>query len=142
MRSLALYSAITLFGVSAAIAQDSVNDHVRSLISDRARENRILVGAIQTVGLAGGGSTEFFFDIDPAKSYTVYGACDDACSDVDLEAHDENEDFVGLDSEEDDRPLIYVAPGASGEELHVVIDLVDCAAARCVVGVGVYEIVD
>ena len=30
-------------------------------------------------------------------------------------------------------------PGASGDELHVIVELVDCETETCVVGVGLYE---
>jgi hypothetical protein len=32
-----------------------------------------------------------------------------------------------------------ILPGQSGDELHVIVELVDCDTETCVVGVGLYE---
>lgn len=135
---MACAAALTLSGV--AIAQEqTISGYVRMLITETADAGEMLVDDIQIEELEEDGSTEFYFDIDPDKTYFVYGACDDDCSDIDLEAHDADEAFVDSDTEDDDAPMLTILPGESGDELHVVVSLSACETDVCVVGVGLYE---
>lgn len=134
-----LAGAILFAGMGAASAQQqSVNAYVRAMVEDFADPAEILVDDIQLEELKVGQSTEWVFEIDPDTTYYVYGACDDDCSDIDLYAHDADEAEVDADEEDDATPIMIILPGESGDELHVVAQLVDCATETCVVGVGVY----
>ena len=135
----ALAGAILFAGMGAASAQQqSVNDYVRALVEDFADPAEILVDDIQLEELEVDESTEFVFEIDPDRTYYVYSACDDDCSDIDLYAHDADETAVDADEEDDATPIMIILPGESGDELHVQVQLVDCATETCVVGVGLY----
>ena len=131
-------AALALTGV--AVAQQTINDYVRELVEMSPDDGETLIDDIRLTELDVYDSDEFIFDIDPEKTYYVYGACDDDCSDIDLEAHDEDEVWVDSDDESDDVPMLIIMPGESGEELHVVVSLEDCDVDTCVVGVGVYEV--
>jgi len=133
-------AALALCGVAAAQEQ-TINDYVRSLVEGRANPDETLID-LQLEEVEAGDSVELFFDIDPDATYFVYGACDGDCSDLDLSAHDADDLPVDDDDEDDDSPMLLIISGESGDELHVVVDLVDCEAETCVVGVGVYEIGD
>lgn len=135
----ALAGAILFAGMGVASAQQqSVNDYVRAMVEDFADPEEVLVDDVQLAELEVDESTEFVFEIDPDRTYYVYSACDDDCSDIDLYAHDADEAAVDADEEEDATPIMIILPGESGDELHVVVQLVDCATETCVVGVGLY----
>ena len=137
-----LACAVALAAVTAPFAvaqQGTINDYVRAMVDGFADVDETLVGDIQLEELEIDASTEFVFDIDPEKTYFVYSACDEDCFDIDLYGHDADEELVDADDEDDATPILVVMPGASGDELHVIVELVDCETETCVVGVGLYE---
>ena len=139
MPLLACAAALAAIAAPFALAQDqTVNDYVRGLIDEFADPSETLVGSIQLEELEIDASTEFVFEIDPDTTYYVYSACDDDCYDIDLFAHDAVEDPVDGDDEDDATPILVILPGESGDELHVVVELIDCETETCVVGVGLY----
>lgn len=142
MKSPLLACAAALAAITAPFAvaqQGTINDYVRAMVDGFADVDETLVGDIQLQELETDASAEFVFDIDPAKTYFVYSACDDDCFDIDLYGHDADEELVDADDEDDATPILVVMPGASGDELHVIVELVDCETETCVVGVGLYE---
>jgi len=137
-----LAGAAALASIAAPFAlaqQETVNDYVRSLVAFMSDVDETLVGDVEVEELEIDESTEFVFDIDPEKMYFVYGACDDDCFDIDLLAHDADEGPINADEEDDATPVMGILPGESGDELHIVVTLVDCETETCVVGVGLYE---
>ena len=137
-----LACAVALAAVTAPFAvaqQGTINDYVRAMVDGFADVDETLVGDIQLEELEIDASTEFVFDIDPKKTYFVYSACDEDCFDIDLYGHDADEELVDADDEDDATPILVAMPGASGDELHVIVELVDCETETCVVGVGLYE---
>jgi len=140
-----LACAVALAAITAPFAvaqQDTINDYVRAMVDGFADVDETLVGDIQLEELEIDSSAEFVFDIDPEKTYFVYSACDDDCFDIDLYGQDADEDLVDADDEDDATPVLMILPGQSGEELHVIVELVDCETETCVVGVGLYEAID
>ena len=118
-----LACAVALAAVTAPFAvaqQGTINDYVRAMVDGFADVDETLVGDIQLEELEIDASAEFVFDID------LYG-------------HDADEELVDADDEDDATPILVVMPGASGDELHVIVELVDCETETCVVGVGLYE---
>jgi hypothetical protein len=139
IRGLALgVAALAACGV--AVAQDqTINEYVVSLIEDLAVSGaETLVDEIELTELYAGDSDEFYFEIDPDITYTVYGACDDDCANVDLVAYDDDGEIVASDEEDDDMPILNIFPGDAGEGLHIEVVMVDCETDVCVAGVGVY----
>jgi hypothetical protein len=135
-----LASALALIAAPLALAQqETVNDYVRRMIDGFSGPGETLVDAIRLEELEIDDSTEFVFDIDPDKTYFVYSACDDDCYDIDLYAHDADEELVDVDDEDDATPVMMILPGESGDEVHIVIELVECDTETCLVGVGLYE---
>ena len=98
-----------------------------------------LVDRAQFIQLAEGGSHEFVFRIDPGVRHTAYGACDDNCSDINLEARNASGSLVDKDVEDDEEPLVRILPGATDEQLRVRISLERCDAAACLVGVALFR---
>ena len=86
----------------AAMAQIAIDDHLRRTLETPLSSSEILVGRAQFVELEEGDTKELVFAIDPAEKYTIYGACDDECSDINLVARDLNGAIVDNDEEDDD----------------------------------------
>lgn len=134
----ACVAALATAGVAAA--QDrTINEYVVSLVAERADPGETLVGDIIFDEIPEGESATYTFKINPRKSYFVYGACDDDCSDIDLFGEDSDGDVVDLDDEDDDIPLLLVLPGESGRSLTVTLDMAACDTDVCVYGIGLYE---
>jgi hypothetical protein len=142
MNKPVLACAVAVAAIAAPFAlaqQETINDYVRSMVVGFADVDETLVSDIQLEELEIDASTEFVFDIDPEKTYFVYSACDDDCFDIDLYGQDADEELVDADDEDDATPVLMILPGQSGDELHVIVELVDCETETCVVGVGLYE---
>lgn len=136
----ALAAAILLASTGAAFAQGrTIEDYVRSLIADNVDPDERLVGRIETRDLEEDEEVTVYFNLDPAKFYFVYGACDDDCSDLNLSAEDGDGDWVDSDEEDDDAPMIVIVPGEAGSQLAITAHMVSCEADTCVTGIGLYE---
>lgn len=69
-------------------------------------------------------------------NYRVYGACDDACADLDMEIYGADGALVQRDSARDDTPFVQVTPDQSGRHF-VRLWLYACAAETCAVAARV-----
>ena len=133
-------SVAALVATGVAVAQDlTINEYVVQMVAERADPGETLVGDIVFDEIEEGESATYTFKLNPRKSYFVYGACDDDCSDIDLFGEDSNGDVVDLDDEDDDIPLLHVMPGESGRSLTVTLDMAACETDVCVYAIGLYE---
>ncbi len=136
-------SVAALVATGVAVAQDlTINEYVVQMVAERADPGETLVGDIVFDEIEEGESATYTFKLNPRKSYFVYGACDDDCSDIDLFGEDSNGDVVDLDDEDDDIPLLLVLPGESGRSLTVTLDMTACETDVCVYAIGLYEFED
>jgi len=143
IRGLALAGALALAAAGVAMAQEqTINAYVTELVESLADDGQTRVGQIRLDEIGEGDSAEFGFDLDPEKSYFVYAACDDDCTDIDMFAFDFDDDIVDFDEEDDDLPFLMIGPGQSGDSMRIQVDMMACDADLCVVGVGLYEIED
>jgi hypothetical protein len=78
---------------------------------------------------------EFQFEAD--KKYTVLGACDSPCKDLNILVHDEDGSVVAKDDGPDDHPITHILPKHSGS-YKVETVMVACDTEPCRFGVGVY----
>jgi hypothetical protein len=65
------------------------------------------------------------------------GACDQDCSDIDLEVGTSDGVVLGSDYEANDRPVVRVSPGAG--RFIVSSSIYQCSTATCYYGIGVYR---
>lgn len=136
-------SVAALVATGVAVAQDlTINEYVVQMVAERADPGETLVGDIVFDEIEEGESATYTFKLNPRKSYFVYGACDDDCSDIDLFGEDSDGDVVDLDDEDDDIPLLLVLPGESGRSLTVTLDMAACETDVCVYAIGLYEFED
>lgn len=69
-------------------------------------------------------------------NYRIYGACDDACTDLDMEIYGADGALVERDSARDDTPFVQITPAQSGRHF-VRVWLYACAADTCAVAARV-----
>lgn len=89
--------------------------------------------SVQAIGVTGEGYRQAVH-LEGGRSYVFQGACDQDCSDVDLEILDPSGASVARDVETDDRPVVAVNPAASGDYT-VRIWLAQCGVEPCYVGI-------
>ena len=137
---LAGLAAMALAVTAPAFPQtQTIEDYVRSLITENVDPDEHLVGRIETRELEEGDETWLVYNLDPEKFYFVYGACDDDCGDLDLVAEDAEGEMVDSDEESDDAPVLLILPGDTGDTLHIRATMGNCEVDVCVLAVGVYE---
>jgi len=132
-------AVMALAGIAYA-QERTLADSVRDRVASMADPGEELVGDIQIGEIANDDSIDYTFRIDPAKTYWVYGACDDDCTDIDMMASDASGEMVDADVADDDAPLLKIAPGSAGDRLTVSIGMASCDTEVCVTGVGLYEV--
>ncbi len=137
----AAFVALAATGVANAQGQ-TINEYVVEMVAERADPGETLVGDIIFDEIPEGESATYTFNINPRKSYFVYGACDDDCYDIDLFGENDDGELVDLDEEDDDIPLLIILPGDSGRKLTVTLDMAGCDTDVCVYGIGLYEFKD
>jgi hypothetical protein len=81
-------------------------------------------------------SVEHVFELEFAREYFIAAACDEGCSNINLQLKDENGYLVALDDAPDDAPLVKVLPRWSGP-FHLTVTMAECQAAPCRYGIKV-----
>ncbi|MES1201088.1 MAG: hypothetical protein ABUS57_06525 [Pseudomonadota bacterium] len=71
-------------------------------------------------------------------TYRVMAACDNHCSDVDMDLYDVNGAFIGSDVTTTDKPFVEITPQADGVAF-ARIWLATCEADTCTIGARVYR---
>lgn len=84
------------------------------------------------------GGHRFSVRLGAGASYVFQGACDQDCSDVDMEILDRYGAQAAVDVTGSDRPLVAVSPAHSGEYT-IRIWLAQCSVEPCTVGVRGFE---
>ncbi|WP_407539561.1 hypothetical protein Q0M94_15490 [Deinococcus radiomollis] len=86
-----------------------------------------------------GDYTTVTYTLLKGNSYKIVGACDNQCSNLDLELRDDNGNLIERDNASDDIPIVEVTPRRDGKFTLKVI-MSDCSSsAGCVYGVDVYR---
>jgi hypothetical protein len=93
--------------------------------------------AIEAIGLSGEGYRQTV-QLEHGKSYVFQGACDQDCTDVDMEILDAGGAVVAQDVATDDRPHVAVNNPRAGEYT-VRVWLAQCSVEPCYVGLRGYS---
>jgi hypothetical protein len=72
------------------------------------------------------------------ETYRVYGACDDDCSDLDMEIYGADGNLADRDTTRNDTPYVQIRPAQSGR-VYVRIWLYACSAEPCTIAARVVE---
>jgi hypothetical protein len=138
--SLAVCAAVMALAGLANAQELTIDDYVRKLVAARPNAGEELVGDIMIDRMSNGDQVVYTFDIDAEKTYRVYGACDDDCSDIDLFAADASDQVINWDIVDDAAPILLIEQGDAGGTLTIGVSVEECEADQCVTGVGVYEV--
>jgi serine/threonine-protein kinase len=119
--------------------EDGYDTEVINQLEGRARFLRLVKDKDYYFNtLAEGKNNTVEFTLEEGVKYTLMGACDRDCSDIDIALLDEASNEIAADVLADDYPTIVTTPGQSGR-FFMTITMADCAASTCVYGVGVYR---
>lgn len=82
-------------------------------------------------------SDTYNFYLRNDKKYTIIGACDNDCRDLDLCLYDENGNEIDCDGKVDDKPVVSASPLWSGS-FTLKVKMYDCRANPCAFGIMVF----
>ncbi|HVL68329.1 MAG TPA: hypothetical protein VM364_13785 [Vicinamibacterales bacterium] len=129
------------FGVFAA-GQDEFERQVRQQLEEAGRNlardgfrltHQIFTGALEQRELE-----NVTFELDRGGTYVVLGVCDTDCRDLDLKLLNAAGRQIDSDVEEDDSPVVAVAPTRS-ERYTVQAIMAQCGKGPCRYGLGVFR---
>lgn len=139
-----LVAGAMMLAGAPAVAQDGDFDaQVRSYLdagmaphaSRGYRRDNTNQDVIAPLTLNSGGQVAIL-NLRRGQNYRVYGACDNDCSDLDLEIYDSEGAFVERDVALDDVPFVQIAPTESGRYV-ARFWVAACAAEPCYSGIRV-----
>ncbi len=125
-------------GAGAQEVDERVLEFTRSFKA-RSNPTETLVGHVVTGELDEDDIEIIEFKLDPTRKYLVYGACDDECSALSLQAQDADGNIVSDDSDEDAIPILQIQVG-EGKLLKVIVSMDACDDEPCTFGIGIYEV--
>jgi dipeptidyl aminopeptidase/acylaminoacyl peptidase len=85
-----------------------------------------------------GATDRWTFWFDQANEYSITGACDEDCPDLDIVIEDANGNVVASDEASDDFPVVFFSPGGSGNYT-VNVRMYTCTEEPCYFGFGVFS---
>ncbi|MEB3274267.1 MAG: protein kinase domain-containing protein [Prochlorothrix sp.] len=88
--------------------------------------------------LEGGQRETLTVYLEEGQQYSIVGACDEDCSDLDLVLYDDNNNEIDTDTEPDDFPIVEVSPAWSAT-FSVEVHMYNCSTPNCVYGIGVFS---
>jgi hypothetical protein len=142
-RSLLFAALAALALATPAAAQDPWDRQVRDMLVEAGKrlegDGMALTHPIQTGSLNQGAKRSLSFTLAPGRAYSILGLCDEDCTDVDLALYDASGRQVALDVEDDDFPVVSVAPARTGA-YRVEVSMAACSEAPCRYGVGVFAV--
>lgn len=128
-------------GVFAA-GEDEFEKQVQQQIQQAGRELRqkgfTLTHQIFTGALKPDEIENVVFELDRGGTYVVLGVCDNDCKDLDLKLLNSSGREIDNDVQEDDAPVVAVAP-TRNERYTVQAIMADCGKAPCRYGLGVFR---
>lgn len=130
--------AIAGAGIASADEVSIVRDRLTAAADPSyqrpAREFEIVEAATGQVG-------ETTFEPEVGKSYFVYGACDDSCTNIDLALADSNDSwFTEADRRPDATPVVMIPSSDTPRVISIALDMVECATETCTMGIGIYSV--
>lgn len=131
-------AAIAGAGVAAADGISAVRERLTAAadasFQQLARDFEIVEAATGQVG-------QTTFEPAVGTSYFVYGACDDNCTNIDLDLADSNDSwFTEADRRPDATPVVMIPSSDSPRVIMISLDMVACATATCTMGIGIYSV--
>lgn len=72
------------------------------------------------------------------RQYALVAVCDNDCSDIDLRLYGPSDKELSADVEDDDKPVVTVAPTQDGK-FRLKIIMAKCSTSPCFYGVGLFS---
>jgi hypothetical protein len=140
--ALAVFALLSTTTVLADKYYDQVRSNLQSRYDYWANKGngwRQLPDLRDTDLLDDGDYTTITYTLSGGETYKIVGACDNQCSDLDLELRDNNDNLIERDNASDDIPIVSVTPRRDGK-FTLKVSMRDCSSsAGCVYGVDVYR---
>lgn len=134
-------AALAAFATTAAAQQDQWVEQVRTILQAGGQEfvdnGFTLTHEIFTGALDAGETQTIQLELDAGTEYYIAGACDQDCTDLDMTLMDPSGRQVDIDVQDDDFPIVHVAPARAGT-YRAVVSMATCSEAPCRFGVGIY----
>lgn len=140
-RALAALAAAALLAAPApARAQSQWREQVNTQI-DRAskilRERGFEKTDTYDGSLDHDASESLSLSLRAGRQYALLAVCDNDCTDIDLRLYNSSDKEVDVDIEDDDNPIVVVAPERDGK-YRLKITMAKCSASPCFYGVGLF----
>lgn len=140
-RPAALLALGFTLAVSTGFRQDQWASQVRrqlDAVRDRMNLNGFALTHAPFIGQLDDSESETVqVQLDAGTEYYIIGACDNDCSDVDLQLRTRSGSVITQDIAADDYPVLRVTPARGGTYL-VRATMAECSAEPCRFGIGVY----
>jgi hypothetical protein len=142
MKAILVVSALVLAGAAGvAFGQQATSSFVREQLEEAAdKDSQAIIGELKSGQLKESEQQSFTFDVDPGKTYTVYGACDEDCSDLFLRASETGGgDFIDNSSgQNNDHPKVEIED-FKGDQITIEAKMFGCNDEPCEFGVALAE---
>ena len=133
--------ALGLCGTSLTHAQNTYQQQIAnqfaSLMPVMTQRGYSPMGERMMGSLNDDGDESILVSLTAGTHYVIVGACDNDCSDVDLQVFNNQGTKLGEDMETDDKPVVEVTPSYTGQ-FRVKILMANCRTNPCYYGVQVF----
>ena len=135
--------ALVLGAVSASAAhaqntyQTQIANQFASLMPMMTQRGYAPVGERMMGSLNDDGDESILVSLTAGTHYVIVGACDNDCSDVDLQVFNNQGTKLGEDMETDDKPVVEITPSYTGQ-FRVKVLMATCRTNPCYYGVQVF----
>lgn len=141
IRALAvLLAGATLAAPAPARAQSRWREQVNTQIDQAAkilRERGFAKTDTYDGSLNHDASESLTLALRAGRQYAVLAVCDNDCTDIDLRIYDANDKEIDADIQDDDKPVVTLAPESDGK-FRLKITMAKCATSPCFYGVGLF----
>lgn len=134
----AILAGLAVFA-GAAFAMPQTTNLQQALETSAKENNDRLVGDAKFGELDDAKEVKLTFEVDPNKTYKLYGVCDDDCTELSVSARDAEDGFIDNSSGQDsDTPVIEIED-FKGRTISVEVFMMNCKAEPCAFAVSLAE---
>lgn len=136
---LLLVSVSTLMAQSRQTVISQIEFATSIFTEDGFFVDRTPAGSDMTIGLLNHESRAYLeIRLEEGRDYVISGACDEDCSDLDLQLLSSSGDLINQDIDLDDVPILSFSPTSTGSYLLGII-MADCDTEICYFGYRIFK---
>jgi hypothetical protein len=140
---LALVTLVACIGcVTPALAQNTYQQQIAAQFASLApvlsQRGFTPVGERLVGSLNREADESILVSLTAGTHYVIVGACDNDCTDVDLQVFSSDGTKLGEDMETDDKPVVEITPSATGQ-YRVKVLMAACTTNPCYYGVQLFS---